>query len=36
LDHLHSGRRHPAPLGSRAAAAPKPAPGDDELAPTID
>ena len=36
LDPLHPGRRHPPPLGPRAAAAPKPAPGDDELAPTID
>ena len=36
LDPLHPGRRHPAPLGPRAAAAAKPAPGDDELAPTID
>ena len=32
LDPLHPGRRHPAPLGPRAAAAAKPAPGDDELA----
>ena len=29
LDHLHAGRRHPAPLGPGAVAAAKPAPGDD-------
>ena len=32
LDPLHPGRRHPPPLGPRAAAAARPAPGDDELA----
>ena len=36
LDPLHPDRRHPAPLGPRYTAAAKPAPGDDELAPTVD
>ena len=35
LDPLHPDRRHPAPLGPRAAGAAKPAPGADELAPTV-